>query len=1067
MTNTKVTKIVSGLIGLATVFSMFAGIAASAQTTGYTFTTNLSLGSKGQSVWNLQKTLNWSADTQVALTGAGSPGNETSTFGPATKRAVMKFQAKYGISQTGTVGPITRAKLNSLSSTVVVTPGQPGTPVVVTTNGALNVMVANNPITGAFPTSATAGASQVPVLTLSFTAGATPVTVTGLNVYRSGISSDTDINNAYLKDGAAVVASNIGIGSGKIVFSQGSGLFTVQAGQTKIITVAIDLVGNPNHTYTFGINSAADITATGAIGGSFPIMGNSIYDVTVSNPALATLTLQNTGTAYNATPTGQVSAGTNSYLAGQFSIQAQNSAVSVKAIKLTQVGTINSATDLANVKLMNGSVVVGTAAGLNPDGTVTFDLSANPLQITAGQTVNLAVYTDVRSGVNRVFAFTVQRSYDISGTDMTYNIGAAVSIVSNGAFPLNLTNNQVQYGTLVINKDASSPSGYVAAGTTNVVLANFDLQANGEPVRITGLAFLAKWNGGSRVENMVINNLKLVDDQGVQIGTTYTSGTASVAQSQNVALTNLNYIIPANTTRHFYVKSDIISGTAATGIYATLSGVTGQGYTSLTAITQNGPYTGSTLNLNSTPLTASQNTALGSTTVVGGTNSVRIASFSLTAGPAAGANISAITLTTASGIAAKFQNLTVKVGSTQAGNVQGSLANTATGYAFTPSSPIAVPVGGSVVLDVYADVVSGAGTGAVNPVVQLTGVTAQDTNFNLLTTSNLPVNGQQVTISNGGTLTAAQASTPVTSQYVGMGVTGVKLASFKYSADNNEPLNVTQVVLNDTTNDTGNVTEFSNIRLMNGLTQVASLSSFGSVIAGQATTTYNIPTGTLVVPQNGNIQLDVVADVTTLNNGAVSGATHALTLGVTTYQGSSGTQNTTAGVASGTTITVYRTNLNVVAGSTVATPSIGDSAVVGQFDFSANIGNDALVKTISLKNAGGLIQSSSTVTVRFYDSTNPSVALGTLVLSGTTASTTATLNSGNGWTIPAGQKRTMIVKADLASATNLTPASSSAPVGSRSYQTQITATVWSDGTTSTINLDPSIVTPVVGQTSNL
>ena len=36
------------------------------------------------------------------------------TFGPSTLAAVKKFQAKYGIKQTGYVGPLTRAKLNAL-----------------------------------------------------------------------------------------------------------------------------------------------------------------------------------------------------------------------------------------------------------------------------------------------------------------------------------------------------------------------------------------------------------------------------------------------------------------------------------------------------------------------------------------------------------------------------------------------------------------------------------------------------------------------------------------------------------------------------------------------------------------------------------------------------------------------------------------------------------------------------------------------------------------------------------------------------------------------------------------
>jgi DNA-directed RNA polymerase subunit beta' len=75
---------------------------------------------------NLQKFLNKSSDTMVAASGAGSAGNETSTFGPATKAAVIKFQEKYaadiltpsGLSKgTGNWFAATRAKANALCTT--------------------------------------------------------------------------------------------------------------------------------------------------------------------------------------------------------------------------------------------------------------------------------------------------------------------------------------------------------------------------------------------------------------------------------------------------------------------------------------------------------------------------------------------------------------------------------------------------------------------------------------------------------------------------------------------------------------------------------------------------------------------------------------------------------------------------------------------------------------------------------------------------------------------------------------------------------------------------------------
>jgi len=88
--------------------------------TGYVFTRNLTVGSTGGDVLNLQQVLNANANTQVAASGAGSPGNETSTFGALTKAALARFQAGNGISPAvGYFGAITRAFLNNLSGTPV------------------------------------------------------------------------------------------------------------------------------------------------------------------------------------------------------------------------------------------------------------------------------------------------------------------------------------------------------------------------------------------------------------------------------------------------------------------------------------------------------------------------------------------------------------------------------------------------------------------------------------------------------------------------------------------------------------------------------------------------------------------------------------------------------------------------------------------------------------------------------------------------------------------------------------------------------------------------------------
>ncbi len=79
----------------------------------------LSLNSVHADVKTVQIILNSDPDTRVAQSGAGSPGQETTRFGPLTRAAVQKFQVKHGIAGPGqagygTVGPKTRAKLNQL-----------------------------------------------------------------------------------------------------------------------------------------------------------------------------------------------------------------------------------------------------------------------------------------------------------------------------------------------------------------------------------------------------------------------------------------------------------------------------------------------------------------------------------------------------------------------------------------------------------------------------------------------------------------------------------------------------------------------------------------------------------------------------------------------------------------------------------------------------------------------------------------------------------------------------------------------------------------------------------------
>jgi hypothetical protein len=96
------------------------------QTLAFQFTKNLSVGMDNEDVKQLQIALNSDSTTQIASSGVGSPGQETTFFGSLTRQAVKRFQEKYRAEvlepydislPTGFVGVATRMKLNGLLAT--------------------------------------------------------------------------------------------------------------------------------------------------------------------------------------------------------------------------------------------------------------------------------------------------------------------------------------------------------------------------------------------------------------------------------------------------------------------------------------------------------------------------------------------------------------------------------------------------------------------------------------------------------------------------------------------------------------------------------------------------------------------------------------------------------------------------------------------------------------------------------------------------------------------------------------------------------------------------------------
>src|SRR3990167_2700296 len=193
------------------------------------FTRSLKQGLTGADVRCLQQYLNSTA-FKVAASGAGSPGGETTYFGPATKSAIAKWQAANGVAPAaGLFGPLSQAKYNSL-----VASGPTPIPGVGT---GLQVMPGTQPANYIAP----GGAARFPFTVIKLTAANDgDVTVNGVTVERTGPAADGAFVGVVLLDENMVqmgIAKTLNSSHQAVV----GGTFTVKAGQTRTLTVAANM----------------------------------------------------------------------------------------------------------------------------------------------------------------------------------------------------------------------------------------------------------------------------------------------------------------------------------------------------------------------------------------------------------------------------------------------------------------------------------------------------------------------------------------------------------------------------------------------------------------------------------------------------------------------------------------------------------------------------------------------------------------------------------------------------------------------------------------------------------
>jgi len=757
----------------------------------YTFTRNLSQSMTGDDVKELQKALNTDAATIVASTGVGSSGYETSYFGSLTKAAVVKFQNKYAsevltpiglAAGTGYVGSYTRAKLNGLGCPTT-PPVNPEEPPVTPTGAGLNVALASDSPSGS---TFVAGQSMALLGKFTFVNGdAAEKTVTNLKLKRLGVSADTTPANLYLFDGATRLTDAASVASGVITFNDSTGLFKVGAGVSKTISVYADIAASTNgQTLGVGLNASTDVTTdASAVAGTYPVNGglHSIASATLASASFNTTT----------SPSAATINPQNDYRIWENTITVGTRAVNFTRISLREIGTIAYA-DLQNFRLYVDGVQIGTAvANLDANGYITFDLSASPKRLEAGNRV-VKVLGDIIGGSSRTFSFSLRYAIDANFTDTDYSVSVLPTAKNasnvDGAFTARTSGDQsVSAGTLTVSKATDSPSGTVVNAATNATLGKFTLTAAGEKIKVETLyvSIIGNTSGISGLRNGALYA------NGVQVGSTSTLYDPDDS-SYDYTTFNLgsSLVVEPGSPVTLEVRADIYdTGTSdttnsivdGTTLLARIEGSSswnnGTGMVSLTSVdVPASDVDGNTLTVGVGSLTLSKYTAYTNTTVTAPKTAFKLAHFTLTSSSTEAVNLNTIQVDIDN--TTQVTNMYVMYGTNGSDSISTAVKPTiSTSNSWSINYQLAS--GATVDMAVYVDIASTKTSGNLTANMLVTGTTVGSATA-VNTNSNAVLAGQTISFSSGSFTAAADGNTPQNQAVAGMQT--VTAAKFKFTS---------------------------------------------------------------------------------------------------------------------------------------------------------------------------------------------------------------------------------------------------------------------------------------------
>ncbi len=971
--------------------------------TACSFTKDLTVGSKGTDVTCLQNAL--------IAGGYSIPAGATGYFGAQTKAAVSAWQTAAGVSPTaGYFGAKSRAAFNLGGGTTGGTTGTTGTtgdttpaPVTAGTGTGLKVALASDSPSGVSLVQGQAAAELVKFTFANPTA--TDIKVTNLAFNRIGVSNDATMTNVYLYNGAIRITDSAGVSSTAYNFNDSSGLFTVSAGGVYTVSVRSDILSTAN-----GQQIGAKLTAVTSDGTldssvSLPISGGL---QTVSAATLATVSL-----ATSVSPTATTVDPQADYVVWQNTITVGTRAVNFKSFQLKNIGSILSG-DVINFRLYVDGVKIGdTIAKLDANNVVSWDFSAAPVKLETGGRV-VKVLADVVGGASRTFQMSLRQATDAIFIDTDLNqpvlitgSGSSTTATFAAHSATSETINSVSTSAPSVTRSTDSPTASVANASSNVKWATFKIIANGEDVKVTDLNVTADTSSsGSGLDNgkVFLNGTQVGSTKDIaEFGgttTNYTFGSSFIVKVGTTAVVDI--YADAKTT-----AAANLTANETVQIYLAIGSSNAQGQVSLGSINvPTANVTGNSITVSASSLSATKASYYGNQTVIAGAQNVKLGAFTLSAGSTEGVNVNTIEIDFASAVSTTISDLVIKdtMGTTATSDdVQFGTSKATVGDPSSFTGSVDVSASGTKTFDIYANVKTGAGAGAI-PAIS---VSTNTTGTGLVTGSSISVGTaatlQTMTVGSAQlTVTQNAGATPNDTNVIA-GSSMVKVGTFRFTTQYS-PYTVDKVAVKITANAATSVSAVvveykDSTETTKTATQALTLSSG----AAQTHSTATFTGLTFYIPADSNRDLTVYVNTPTVTSGATSGT--AITVTLDAVEGfnatdSSGTTDTTLAtndVASTDTSgrgTMYvRNSIATLSAGTApsGTLTAGANEVLGRFNVTADAADDidwgSVVFTISKVDG---VTFGATTTVALWDITSGAASS----VAGTFATTTGNLLGG-------------------------------------------------------------------------